>query len=173
MDPTEQTCGNTPTMQTSHRVAGLNDRDLPERTRSVVRLAILDTVGCGIYGFVTPWTQAMFQWVKAGGSTGKARSWSASPVAMRAADAALVNGVSAHAFELDDYHNAELHPAAEAIRAVMALAQALLVCGKRRIACLRQKAGERVRRRVRSGDPLVSGAGVFGRTRAGLVSHGV
>ena len=31
---------------------------------------------------------------------------------LRAADAALVNGTAAHAFELDDYHNAKLHPGA-------------------------------------------------------------
>lgn len=136
MDPTEQTYGNGPTMQLARWVAGLNYRDLPERTRSVVRLAILDTVGCGVYGFVTPWTQAMFQWVKAGGSRGKARSWSASPVAMRAADAALVNGVSAHAFELDDYHNAKLHPGAVVIPAVLALAEELNVSGERLVTAI-------------------------------------
>ena len=136
MDPTEQTYGNGPTMQLARWVAGLDYRDLPERTRSVVRLAILDTVGCGIYGFVTPWTQAMFQWVKAGGSTGKARSWSASPVAMRAADAALVNGVAAHAFELDDYHNAKLHPGAVVIPAVLALAEELNVSGEKLVTAI-------------------------------------
>ena len=58
--------GNGATAQLARWVAGLTHCDLPERTKAVARLAILDTLGCGAYGFVTPWTQAMYQWAQAG-----------------------------------------------------------------------------------------------------------
>ena len=131
MDQIEKNYGNGPTLQVARWVAGLSYRDLPQRTKAVVRLALLDTAGCGVYGYVTPWTQAMYQWVQAGGSKGKARSWSDAPMTLRAADAALVNGVSAHAFELDDYHNAKLHPGAVVIPAALALAEELNVTGEK------------------------------------------
>ena len=136
MDQIEKNYGNGPTLQVARWVAGLSYRDLPQRTKAVVRLALLDTAGCGVYGYVTPWTQAMYQWVQAGGSKGKARSWSDAPMTLRAADAALVNGVSAHAFELDDYHNAKLHPGAVVIPAALALAEELNVTGDKLVTAI-------------------------------------
>jgi 2-methylcitrate dehydratase PrpD len=94
-------------MQLARWISQLTYHDLPQRTREVVRLALLDTVGCGIYGYATPWTRTLFKWAQAGGARGQARSWGGAPANLRAADAALVNGTSSHAFELDDYHNAK------------------------------------------------------------------
>ncbi len=91
MDPLEKNYGNGPTLQVARWVAGLSYRDLPERTKSVVRLTLLDTAGCGVYGYVTPWTQALYKWAQASASKGKARSWSGAPVTLRATDVALVN----------------------------------------------------------------------------------
>jgi 2-methylcitrate dehydratase PrpD len=42
---------------------------------------------------------------------------------LRAADAALVNGTAAHAFELEHYHNAKLHPGAVVVPAAIAMAE--------------------------------------------------
>jgi len=103
-------------------VSGLAYAKLPERTRAVVRLALLDTIGCGVHGFDTPWTRAILEWARAGGG-GRARAWGAGQPRLRAADAALVNGVAAHAFELDDYHNSKLHPGAPVIPAALAIAE--------------------------------------------------
>jgi 2-methylcitrate dehydratase PrpD len=59
----------------------------------------------------------------AGGGKGASRIWNNAQPRLRAADAALVNGTSAHAFELDDYHNAKLHPGAVVIPAALAMAE--------------------------------------------------
>lgn len=126
-----QQLGSGATLQLAHWVASLTYRDLPERTKQVVRLAILDTVGCGVYGYATPWTQALLQWAQAGKGSGHARAWNDTQRALRAADAALVNGTSSHAFELDDYHNAKLHPGAVVIPAALALAEELDAPGER------------------------------------------
>lgn len=119
----QQIPGNGATLQLARWIAALRYNDLPARTKDVVRLALLDTVGCGVYGYATPWTQALLKWAQAGGGKGHSRIWNDTQPLLRAADAALVNGTSSHAFELDDYHNAKLHPGAVVIPAVLALAE--------------------------------------------------
>lgn len=123
--------GNGPTVQLARWISTLQHKDLPARTREVVRLAILDTVGCGVYGYATPWTQALLKWAQAGGGKGRSRVWNETQPMLRVADAALVNGTSSHAFELDDYHNAKLHPGAVVIPAALAMAEELGSSGER------------------------------------------
>lgn len=122
MDP-KQPAGNGPTMQLARWISALSYKDLPEATTRVVRLALLDTLGCGVYGYETPWTRMLLAWIQAGGATGRSRAWGDGQPALRAADAALINGTASHAFELDDYHNAKLHPGAVVIPAALAIAE--------------------------------------------------
>ncbi|MBI4194200.1 MAG: MmgE/PrpD family protein [Betaproteobacteria bacterium] len=116
---------SSPTLEIAGWIASLRYADLPERTRQVVRHAILDTVGCGVYGFRTPWANAVLDWARSGGSKTESTVWGESAPGLRAADAALVNGVASHAFELDDYHNAKLHAGAVVIPAALAMAEKL------------------------------------------------
>src|SRR5688572_23069273 len=113
-----------PTRELANWIASLRYGDLPPRTREVVRIAILDTVGAGVYGHCTPWTQMLLAWARRGTSgAGEARVWGEALPSLRTADAALVNATAAHAFELDDYHNSKLHPGAVVIPAAIALAE--------------------------------------------------
>jgi 2-methylcitrate dehydratase PrpD len=113
-----------PTRELANWIANLRYEDLPQRTREVVRIAILDTVGAGIYGYCTPWTETLLAWARRGaGGAGEARAWGESQPSLRTADAAMVNATAAHAFELDDYHNAKLHPGAVVIPAAIAIAE--------------------------------------------------
>ena len=123
--------GHGPTMQLAHWISHIRHSDLPLHTQQVARLALLDTIGCGTYGFVTAWTQALLQWVEQGASQGLSRIWNQKQTRVRAADAAMINGTSCHAFDLDDYHNAKLHPGAVVIPAVLAMAEALNSPGER------------------------------------------
>jgi 2-methylcitrate dehydratase PrpD len=127
----EHKLGNGATMQLARWVSALTYSELPDRTKNAVRLALLDTLGCGVYGYETPWTRILLQWVQAGSANGRSRAWSELQPGLRAADAALVNGTASHAFELDDYHNAKLHPGAVVIPAVLALAEELDASGER------------------------------------------
>ena len=111
------------TMRLAAWVAGLRPADIPEPTRRVLRYAILDTLGCGLQGRQLPWTRIVEQW--AGASGGPATVWGEPNAAMRTADAALVNGVAAHAFELDDFHQTKLHPGAVVVPAALAVAERL------------------------------------------------
>ena len=119
-----------PTIEIAHWISTFAYDDLPQRTREVARIALLDTLGAGLYGFNTPWTQKLLAWVRRGGSGSEARVWGEAGVTLRSADAALVNGVAVHAFELDDYHNAKLHCGAAVIPAALAVAERLNSSGR-------------------------------------------
>jgi 2-methylcitrate dehydratase PrpD len=97
--------------------------DLSPRTKEVVRHSLLDTLGCGVCMHATPWAKALSDWAKP--RTGRSDcNGLGRPRRRCASDAALVNGTSIHAFELDDYHQAKLHPGAVVIPAAVAMARA-------------------------------------------------
>jgi len=114
-----------PTRELADWISSLRYEDVPPRTREVARIAILDTLGCGLYGWNTPWATTLLKWARSGGSGTEATVWGDAARSLRVADAALVNGVAAHAFELDDYHNAKLHAGAVAVPAALAMAEKL------------------------------------------------
>lgn len=124
------------TLEVANWISNLRYEDLPERTRHVVRCAILDTTGCGVYGYTTPWAQMLLEWARAGGGKSEATVWGDTRSSLRAADAALVNGTSSHAFELDDYHQAKLHAGAVVVPAAIAMAEKLGSDGKRLVTAI-------------------------------------
>ena len=120
-----------PTREIASWISSLKYEDIPARTREVVRIAILDTLGCGVYGYRTPWADMLLKWARTGSAgKGDATVWGEKTATMRVADAALVNGTAAHAFELDDYHNAKLHAGAVAVPAALAMAEKLGADGR-------------------------------------------
>jgi len=126
-----------PTREIARWIASLRHGDLPPRTREVVRILLLDTLGCGAYGYVTPWAKTLLQWAKAGApAKGEATVWGETTPSLRASDAALVNGTSVHAFELDDYHQAKLHPGAVVIPAAIAMAEKLNSTGEQLVTAI-------------------------------------
>ena len=85
--------------------------------------ALLDTIGCMIFGADLPWSQAAINYALAQGGSGLASvigtDQSTSP-----AMAVFANGSSAHAFELDDVHEEAInHPGAVVIPTALALAE--------------------------------------------------
>jgi 2-methylcitrate dehydratase PrpD len=128
---------SAPTREIARWIARLRYADLPARTRETVRIALLDTLGCGVYGHSTPWAKMVLQWARSGApARGEATVWGEAAPTLRAADAALVNGVAAHGFELDDYHNAKLHAGAVVIPAALALAEKLDASGERLVTAI-------------------------------------
>ncbi|MDP2679048.1 MAG: MmgE/PrpD family protein [Rhodoferax sp.] len=113
------------TQALSQWIAGLQAEHIPMEVKRNLRLLSLDTFGCALTGTQQPWTQAITQWALAGESAGTARIWGEARPRLRAADAALVNGAAAHAFEVDDFHNAKVHLGAVILPAVFALGEAL------------------------------------------------
>jgi 2-methylcitrate dehydratase PrpD len=123
------------TRDVANWVANLRHADVPAHVRQALRLLALDTVGAALVGADQPWTKAIRAWALAAApgpaAKGRARIWGENQAVLRAADAALVNGAAAHAYELDDFHNAKLHPGAVVLPAALALGEALDADGAR------------------------------------------
>ena len=126
-----------PTRELARWISRLRYADIPPRTRDVVRTALLDTLGCGVYGYATPWAKTLLQWTRAAApAKGEATVWGETAPTLRAADAALVNGTASHAFELDDYHAAKLHAGAVVIPAALAIAEKTGASGEKLVTAI-------------------------------------
>ncbi len=103
-------------------LAGLQLADLPPRAPELLKLCLLDTIGCGFGGYATDAGRVTARYLAragAGACTVIGSSAGAAPEA-----AALANGVLAHALVFDDLHrHAKLHPGVAAIPAALAAAE--------------------------------------------------
>ena len=85
--------------------------------------ALLDTIGCIVFGGRQPWTAAAHRHALATGADGPC-TVIGSDRATTAAMAAFANGAAAHAFELDDVHEEAIsHPGAVVVPAALAVAE--------------------------------------------------
>ncbi|MCY3849992.1 MAG: MmgE/PrpD family protein [Acidimicrobiaceae bacterium] len=114
----------SPTRDLADFLAGLHGR-VDDRLLGCAVDALIDTLGCMVFGAAQPWSQAAIAHALASGGTGSAtvigRASKTSP-----AMAAFANGASAHAFELDDVHEEAIsHPGAVVVPAALALAEDL------------------------------------------------
>jgi len=92
---------------------------------------LVDTVGSMLYGAEQPWSRAVIEHALSSGAIGRStvigeREGGTTPVM-----AALANGASGHAFELDDVHEEAInHPGAVVVPAALALAEDLNRTGR-------------------------------------------
>ena len=94
-------------------------------------LALLDTVGCGLYGAQQQWGRILRAQILGEGSRGKATLFGEN-VTVAPSRAALANGTSAHGIELDDIiQGALVHPGACVAPAALAVAEETGASGER------------------------------------------
>ena len=122
MDATPDHVAVTP--QLGRWVSGLTLDAVPADVVAHLKLCLLDSIGCGIFGARQPWGRIaadVATSLSGGGPAALlARHDTASP-----ADAALANGTAIHGFEIDDAHvTSSLHPGAVTLPASLAVAQA-------------------------------------------------
>jgi 2-methylcitrate dehydratase PrpD len=94
--------------------------DLPADLIDNAKQCIRDSLGCGVFGATTPWTQAVARTV---GLLGQSRTASAWGMKVKAdpLGAAFINGTAAQGYELDDCHDQSMsHYGAGVIPAVLA-----------------------------------------------------
>ena len=87
-------------------VANLRYEDIPDTVRDRIRLLILDSLGCALYGADLPWTrilQRTLSGLEGGGDKAANVIWG-TPLRLSAPHAALINGTQIQGFELDDVH---------------------------------------------------------------------
>ncbi len=104
--------------------AALKYEDIPAAVIARIKLSLLDSLGCCLFGATLPWTRKV---------AALAGQEDAKPVATliglgkktSPALAALVNGTSGHAFELDDIHKESIvHAGSIAVPVALGLAEA-------------------------------------------------
>lgn len=101
-----------------------------DTTRSA-QFALLDTLGCALFGSPEPWSTLMAEEMLAEGGRGRCTIVGQSQT-VPAPAAALCNGTAAHGFELDDHlDEAIVHPGAIVVSAALATAEATSATGER------------------------------------------
>ena len=130
----------------SEYMAGAAGRALPAEAAEQARHHLLDTLAAMVSGSELAPGQAALRYLSSHGGKGPA-SVAGSTLSVTPADAALANGVMAHADETDDSHNASRsHPGCAVVPAALATGEALGIDGERflRAATLGYDVGTRV-----------------------------
>jgi aconitate decarboxylase len=94
-----------------------------------LKLCVLDSIGCGLYGAAQRWGKIAGD-VAVGFSGGGVSSLFGRAEKVSPPDAALANGTAVHGFEIDDAHvTSSHHPGAVTLPASLAVAEAKAVSG--------------------------------------------
>jgi 2-methylcitrate dehydratase PrpD len=103
--------------------AALRYEDLPEEVVERIKLCVLDSIGCTLFGATLPWTRKVAELALAEGAR-PAASLAGMGQRTSVSLAALVNGTAGHAFELDDIHKESIiHMGSLATPVAFALAE--------------------------------------------------
>ncbi|CAN5129915.1 MmgE/PrpD family protein [soil metagenome] len=133
------------TMRLAEFLAALEPADVPDKTREILRKALVDALGCGLHGLGLPWTKKITAFSKSQGGPREAVLWGTGE-RVTALNAALATGCAIHAFDFDDHSRAKIHPAAVVVPVIVALAEKCKADGPRMLAAM--AAGFEVMNRV-------------------------
>jgi len=118
---TRENAENSPTRTLANYISGLSYRDIPEQVLSHIKLCLLDTLGCALFGSTLPWGKIITAFAKELGKGKGALIWG-DGAELPSTSAPLANGTLVHSFEMDDLHRVGvIHPGAEAVPAADAL----------------------------------------------------
>src|SRR6202171_3974544 len=104
-------------------VSGLTYDAIPAEVRERIKLLILDSLGCAIYGADLEWCRILQASLEAVDATRTTSVWG-TPLRLSSPHAALINGTQVQGFELDDVHRqGVLHVGAVTLPALIAIAE--------------------------------------------------
>lgn len=104
--------------------AALRFEDIPREAVECIKLSVLDSIGCCLFGATLPWTRKVAALVE-GESAQPVASLMGMGRKSSVSLAVLVNSTAGHAFELDDIHKESIvHPGSLATPVAMAYAEA-------------------------------------------------
>jgi len=104
-------------------VAGLAYERIPANVIARIKLLVLDSLGCALYGTKLPWSRILIATLSSLDQTKACAVWGTDR-RLSAPHAALVNGTLVQSFELDDVHRAGvLHVGAVTLPALIAAAE--------------------------------------------------
>src|ERR1700722_8908866 len=115
--------GNTHTRRIAEFVSGLTYEEIPADVCDRIKLLILDSLGCAIYGADLEWCRILRGTLEKLDTTRTTSIWGTT-ARLSSDHAALVNGTQVQGFELDDVHRkAGLHVGAVVLPALIAVAE--------------------------------------------------
>jgi len=119
---------DAPTRKLAAFAANLAYSDIPGVVIDHIKLCLLDTVGCGLFGSTLPWGRILAEFAKDLGGK-KESTVLGMPYRVSAPNAALANGTMIHGFELDDLHRISiLHPGSVTLPAALAVGETRKGC---------------------------------------------
>jgi 2-methylcitrate dehydratase PrpD len=119
----ESTTDNPYTRGMAEFVSNLKYESIPEEVRHRLKLLMLDSFGCALYGADLEWSRILQDQLSAIDTTRTCAIWGTNKK-LSAPHAALVNGTQVQGFELDDVHRAGvLHVGAVVLPALIPLAE--------------------------------------------------
>jgi len=95
---------------------------IPASTRQVLLSALIDALGCGLYGLKTPWGRILGEFVQEQGGIPETGLWGTGK-RVSVANAVLLAGTAVHSFDFDDHSRAKIHPGAIVVPVALALAE--------------------------------------------------
>ena len=104
-------------------IAGVPDRGVPANVRAVLQAAVVDAIGCGLFGLTTEAVRIVHGYAREQGGPAEATLWASGGARISAGNAALLAGTAIHGFDFDDHHRAKLHLSAAILPAALALAE--------------------------------------------------
>jgi len=117
----ETAAANSPTQALANYVSGLSYRSIPPEVIAHIKLCLVDSLGCALFGSTLPWGKIITSFAKEMGKGKGALIWG-DGTEVPSTSAPLANGTLIHSFEMDDLHRVGvIHPGAEAIPAADAL----------------------------------------------------
>jgi aconitate decarboxylase len=126
----EATTDNPYTRGMADFVSGLKYEAIPEEVRHRIKLLMLDSLGCALYGADLEWCRILQDSLSKVDSTRECAIWGTKKK-LSAPHAALANGTAVQGFELDDVHRAGvLHVGAVVLPALIPIAESKGMSGK-------------------------------------------
>jgi 2-methylcitrate dehydratase PrpD len=111
-------------------IAQLQADDISPHTRQILEHALVDALGCGLYGLTTPWGKIISQFALEQQGPPESLLWG-SGTRVSATNTVLAAGTLIHSFDFDDHSRAKIHPGALVVPVVLALAERQHASGER------------------------------------------
>ncbi len=114
---------SSPTAALAAFICHVRRTGVPDPVRAVLRTAVIDAIGCGLFGLTTPACRIVQEFAAEEGGPEQATLWASRGRRVSSANAALSMGTAIHGFDFDDHSRAKIHPGAAVIPAVLALGE--------------------------------------------------
>jgi 2-methylcitrate dehydratase PrpD len=117
------------TMALAEFLVGIEPGDLSTTIVDTLEKAFVDAIGCGVYGFATPWCERVRRFCLEQGGPSQAGLW-ASGTKVSAVNTVLATGTAIHSFDFDDHSRAKIHPGAVVVPTLLALGEQFDLSGQ-------------------------------------------